>query len=262
MDPLPATERSTCSSLSCARPGACSPKKRLRSWPRPRDDEVELRSLAARRVAGEPLEHIVGSVIFGPLRLAVGPGAFVPRQRSLLVARLAADQAQSLDRPTVLELCCGVAPLAAFVAAAHHDADVIAADVNEAVLVFARANVPAGSVYAGSLFAALPTELRGTIDVVAAVPPYVPDNALGEMPREAREHEPIDTLLGGPDGLNVVRAILDEAAPWLSPSGVVMLELNVRQADPAIAYSNRCGLRASAVLHDDGQTAVLRATLG
>lgn len=72
--------------------------------------------LVRRRERGEPLEQLLGVVEFGALRLAVGPGVFVPRQRSLLLARLALRHTRAHPAPVLLEACAGVAPIASTVA--------------------------------------------------------------------------------------------------------------------------------------------------
>jgi release factor glutamine methyltransferase len=221
-------------------------------------DTAELACLTDRRLAGEPLEHVVGRVGFGGQVLSVGPAVFVPRQRTLLLAGLAADAARPRPAPVVVEVCAGVAPVAAVVAAALPGAQVHAADVDDRALAHAARNLPADAgVHAGHLLDALPDRLRGRVSVLAAVAPYVPAGRAGELPREARDHEPAAALYGGPDGLDLVRELVDTAAPWLAPDGVVLLELARSQWTAAAAHARRAGWRPASADHAEVPTRVL-----
>src|SRR5919107_1611782 len=151
---------------------------------------AELTSLVARRVAGEPLEHLLGWAEFCGLRIAVGPGVFVPRRRTELLVRLAAPLLRPGD--VVVELCCGAAAVATALAAAVPGLALHAVDVEPAAVDCARRNLApfGGHAYEGDLDTPLPAELHGRVDVVVANPPYVPTDAIALMPPEARDHEP------------------------------------------------------------------------
>ena len=219
---------------------------------------TDLAARLARRVSGEPLEHILGWVDFDGSHLFVGPGAFVPRQRSVLVAQLAVEEARRRPSCLVLEICCGVAPIGALVARDVELARVMASDSEPVSLQYARRNLPTSEVYLSDLFASLPREAVGRVGVLAAVPPYVPDTAAGQLPRDARTSEPADALYGGPDGLDVVRAILLDAGEWLDGTGVVLMEMHRSQVATASTEASICGLSADVVRHPDGHTTVLR----
>ena len=187
-----------------------------------------LDSLVSRRVAGEPLETVLGWVAFAGRRLVVRPGVFVPRRRTHLLARAAAAHAH--PGAVLLELCCGVGPVAAIVADDGEAAEVHLADVDEVALRCARVNVPRGRVHLSDLYADLPADLQGRVDVLAANAPYVPREQLALMPAEARDHEPTIALDGGKDGVEVHRRIVAGAGEWLSPSGVLLIETSAAQA--------------------------------
>lgn len=206
-----------------------------------------LAELVARRVAGEPLETVLGWAELDGLRLRVDPGCFVPRVRTVLLARLALR-----ERPrTLVELCCGVAPIAALVARDLPGTHVHAADLDPVPLGAARANLgPHGAVHDGDLYAALPSQLRGQVDVLAVNAPYVPSEEIALMPPEARLHEPLIALDGGPDGLALHRRVAAGAGEWLGPGGVLLIETSVRQAPVTASICTAAGLRAS-VVHDD-----------
>jgi len=221
-------------------------------------------SLVRRRLGGEPLEHLLGSVWFGPLQLAVGPGVFVPRQRSLLLARLAVQRARSRRAAVVLELCCGVAPIAATVAhelAGHLGeaaAELHASDIDPVALAYARRNLPADAgVHEGDLVSALPGHLRGRVHVLAAVAPYVPAGAAHLLPPEAREHEPARALLGGQDGTDLLQDIARHAPGWLAPAGRVLLEMHEEQRRTVVATARGAALCRARWHVDDGRTGVL-----
>ena len=218
----------------------------------------DLEELTARRVAGEPLEQVLGWAAFCGLRIAVSPGVFVPRQRTTLLVRLAVARARA--GTVVLDLCCGTGAIGAAVAAAVPGVQVHAADVAPAAVACARRNLApfGGQVVEGDLFDPLPAELRGRVGVLLANVPYVPTGAIARLPPEARDHEPREALDGGPDGLAVLRRVAVAAPAWLAPGGVLLTESGGDLAPAAAAALEDAGLRAEIVEDDDlGATAVL-----
>jgi release factor glutamine methyltransferase len=198
-----------------------------------------LTALVERRVAGEPLEHLLGWAEFCGLRIAVEPGVFVPRRRTELLVRLAAAFVRPGD--TVVELCCGAAAVATALTAAVPGIEAHAVDVDPAAIRCARRNLAGGHVYEGDLDAPLPAALRGSVAVVVANAPYVPTNAIALMPPEARDHEPARALDGGADGLDVQRRVAEAAPRWLAPGGSLLIETSAAQAARTAEAVRRAG---------------------
>jgi release factor glutamine methyltransferase len=192
-----------------------------------------------RRVAGLPLEQVLGWAEFCGLRIAVDPGVFVPRRRTEFLVQ----QAAALARPgdVIVDLCCGAGAIGAALAAAVDGAEVHAVDIDPAAVRCARQNVP-GHVYEGDLYEPLPAVLRGRVGILVANVPYVPTGEIGLLPTEARAHEPLAALDGGPDGLDVLRRVAAGAAGWLAPGGYLAIETSDRQAPRAAAAFAGSGL--------------------
>jgi release factor glutamine methyltransferase len=206
---------------------------------------ADLEVLVARRVAGEPLEHVLGRVEFAGLRLAVAPGVFVPRARTELLAREAVRLIGDRADPVLVELCCGVGAVAAAAVAALPGLEVHASDIDPAAVACARRNLPeAASVTVSDLDSSLPESLRGRVDVLVANAPYVPTDGIATMPREARDHEPVTALDGGPDGLDVARRVVALARGWLRPGGHLVIETGAGQAAALAEAFIRAGLAA------------------
>jgi release factor glutamine methyltransferase len=196
--------------------------------------------MVERRACGLPLEHVLGWAEFRGLRIAVTPGVFVPRKRTEFLA----GQAIALARPgdVVVDLCCGAGAIGAALAAAVDRAEVHAADIDHAAVRCARLNIPGGHVYQGDLYDPLPEGLRGRVAVLTANVPYVPTGEIGFLPPEARAHEPLAALDGGPDGLDVLRRVAAGAPGWLRPGGHLLIETSERQAQAAAAAFAASGL--------------------
>ncbi|MGY2873186.1 release factor glutamine methyltransferase [Marmoricola sp. URHA0025 HA25] len=220
------------------------------------DADGDLEVLVARRVSGEPLEWVLGWAEFADLHIAVRPGVFVPRRRTELLAAEAI--ARLRPAAVAVELCCGAAAVAAVILEEVPFVEVHAADIDPVAVACARDNLPNGNVHQGDLFDALPGDLRGRVDLVAANTPYVPSDEVALMPPEARDHEPRHTLDGGPDGLALLRRISASAPAWLVPGGHVLIEVSERQLPLAQAIFEADGLTASSAANDDlGATVVI-----
>jgi len=210
-----------------------------------------LAAMVERRVAGLPLEHVVGWAEFCGLRVAVDPGVFVPRQRTELLARRAA----ALARPgaTVVDLACGSGAVGLAVAALVDGVTLHAVDIEPAAVRCARRNLaPVGAhVYEGDLFDPLPAHLRGRVDVLVANVPYVPTAAVHLMPREARDNEPLVALDGGFDGLAVFRRVAAGARDWLAPGGHLLMETGADQAAAAAGALAAAGLAPDVVSDEE-----------
>jgi release factor glutamine methyltransferase len=198
--------------------------------------ESDLQTLLMRRVAGEPLEQVLGWAEFCGLRIVVEPGVFVPRRRTGLMVQEVVSMVEADAAAVVVDLCCGSGAVGAAIAAARPAVDVYAADIDPLAVRCARRNLDADRVFEGDLFDPLPQALRGRVDVLAVNTPYVPTAAIATMPPEARDHEPTVALDGGPDGLEVARRVSVEAPSWLTIGGSVLVETSRGQA-PTLARS-------------------------
>ena len=209
----------------------------------------ELERMTAERVAGAPLEVVVGWAELCGTRVAVQPGVFVPRQRTGLMARRAAALAG--PHGILVDLCCGTGAVGAVVLARQPGAEVWAADLDPAAVACARRNLPPERVRQGDLYAALPDRLRGRVDVLACNAPYVPTDEVAQMPREARDHEHRVALDGGGDGLDVQRRVVAAAGRWLAPAGVLLVETSRGQADRTLALFTAAGLKTRVETDDE-----------
>ncbi|MFE9169621.1 putative protein N(5)-glutamine methyltransferase [Streptomyces kebangsaanensis] len=222
----------------------------------------ELAALVGRRVAGLPLEQVLGWAEFHGLRIAVEPGVFVPRRRTEFLVDRAVAQAP--DASVVVDLCCGSGAVGAALAVVLGPLELHAADIDPAAVRCARRNLTPvnGTVHTGDLFTALPGELRGRVDVLAANVPYVPTREVGLLPSEARDHESLVALDGGADGLDVLRRVATEAPAWLAPGGCLLAEASERQAPEALAVFVRAGLTARLEVSEDLCANVVVGTRG
>ncbi|MFD7237287.1 putative protein N(5)-glutamine methyltransferase [Streptomyces syringium] len=231
-------------------------------------DSAELAAMVDRRIAGLPLEHVLGWAEFHGLRIAVDPGVFVPRRRTeFLVVQAVALARQppataARTAPVVVDLCCGSGAVGAALGAALDQVELHAADIDPAAVRCARGNLAAagGRVHEGDLYEPLPATLRGRVDVLVANAPYVPTEAIGLLPPEARLHEPLVSLDGGADGLDVQRRVTAAAPQWLAPGGHLLVETSERQASRTVEAFAGSGLIPRVVTCDDLNATVVIGT--
>ena len=184
-------------------------------------DTATLWPLVARREAGEPLAWVIGWTRFLGQRIRVDRGVYVPRYQTEMLAGRAVDLLP--EKGAAADLCTGCGAVAAVLGRHRPGARVVASDLDPAACRCAAGN--AVEVYQGDLTDPLPTDLRGRLDLVVAVVPYVPTGSLRFLPRDSRDYEPSLALDGGPEGTRVLERAVSAAAEWLRPGGSLLLEL-------------------------------------
>jgi release factor glutamine methyltransferase len=219
---------------------------------------AQLETMVRQRVAGLPLEVILGYAEFHGLRIDVDAGVFVPRRRTEFLV----DQAAALapEHPLILDICCGSGAIGAALMATLDRVELYAVDIDPASVQCARRNVEPGGgrVFEGDLYDPLPGRLRGQVDLVVANAPYVPSDSIALMSREARIHEPRVALDGGPHGIDVQRAVTAGAPRWLAPGGALIIETSDQQAPQTAEFFTRNGLIPRIVSDDElGATVVI-----
>jgi release factor glutamine methyltransferase len=220
-------------------------------------DAGALESMIARRVAGVPLEHVIGFADFAGVRLVVADTVFVPRHRTELLTSTARTMLR--DGGVVLDLCCGTGALGLVVVRGFTGVRLVATDIDPAAVDCARRNLLgiSGEVFAGDLFAVVPPDLRGRVDLLLANVPYVPTAEIAYLPEEFRVHEARAALDGGADGLDVLRRVAAEAAAWLAPGGALLTEAGSGQLETAHALLRAGGLRPETITDDETETNVV-----
>lgn len=232
---------------------------------------TDLPALVRRRAAREPLQHIIGTAPMGRLELQVGPGVFVPRPETELLAQWCVDAlaAGNTGAPVVVDLCTGSGALALAIADAVPPARVTGVELDPRARRWADRNVAAcrrlwagegvprtgtvevvaGDVVKHSLVdgGAL-SHLRGAVDLVVSNPPYVPLSA--EVSAEVR-HDPQHAVFGGDDGLDVIRPMMNVVRELLRPGGIVAIEHDDASGPDMIALLRGTGEWRGIEVHRD-----------
>jgi release factor glutamine methyltransferase len=213
-------------------------------------------ALLSRRAAREPLQHLTGTAPFRHVELAVGPGVFVPRPETELLAGWAVDRAREVVEqgrlPVVVDLCTGSGAIALSVVHEVPEARVHAVEMDEGALAWATRNLSGSRVdlRQGDMATAFP-DLDGAVDVVACNPPYIPMGAYATVSPEARDHDPGTALWSGQDGLDAIRVLERVAARLLRRDGVVGCEHADAQGQVAPAVFATSGRWAEVRDHED-----------
>lgn len=192
------------------------------------DFEARYAEAVRRRADREPLQHITGTAAFGELDLAVGPGVFIPRPETELLAEWAVRAVGGVEKqqPLVVDLGTGTGALALTVATRCPHARVIAVEKSPQAREYAERNVEATGarieIVAGDMTdPQLLSGLRGQVDVVVTNPPYVPET--GELDPEVYR-DPHEAVFSGADGMGAIRGLIPVASGLLAPGGVIGIE--------------------------------------
>lgn len=204
--------------------------------------------MVARRAEGEPVQLIKGYAIFRGLEVAARPGVFVPRDSTEFLAEQAVRRLRRRRRPVLVDLATGGGTIALAVVHEVRGVRAFGSDISAEAIRVARANSRRLGLRAtfvvGDLFAALPEDIGGRVDVVTLHPPYVPRGELRDLPVEIRRWEPAHTLSDrSADGLGLIGRTAAEAGAWLKPGGWLLIEVSPDRTRAVAAVMRRNGFR-------------------
>jgi release factor glutamine methyltransferase len=222
-------------------------------------DATRLHELLERRLTGEPLAWITGSVTFCGTAIRVEPDVYVPRWHTEALALRAAQLCPAAG--VAVDLCTGSGAVAATISRLRPAAQVVGTDLDDRAVACARRN--GVESYVGDLFGPVPPYLKGRVDVVVAVVPYVPERELQYLQRDTFTFETPLAYLGGVEGTDLLRRVVAGAPRWMRPGGSLLLELGGRQAELLRDDLARYQYTAVTVLHDEaGDVRGVEARLG
>lgn len=193
---------------------------------------------ARRRLGMEPLQHIEGTVQFGPLELRSDGRALVPRPETERLWEIVVERAAARPPAVIVDLCTGSGNLALGLKQAFPQADVYGTDLYDRALNLATANGALTGLEVdwrrGDLFSALPEAVRGRVDLMVANPPYLAEDEFPSLPEDVRDHEPYEALVAGPVGDEVLERIAAEAPEWLRPGALLACEISEFQEERSL----------------------------
>lgn len=194
--------------------------------------------LLARRVAGEPVQHLTGEAWFRYESLEVGPGVFIPRPETEVLVDLAlsALAERPAERRRVVELCAGSGAISLSLARELGGLELYAVELSDEAWPYLVRNLEGTGVeLVHEDMATALSGLAGSVDLVIANPPYIPEAHRGLLPTDVVGRDPDLALFSGRDGLDALRVVRERAALLLRPGGWVMAEHDETQSDAVVA---------------------------
>lgn len=210
--------------------------------------DIAYDALLKRREAREPLQHILGVAWFGPLELRVGPGVFIPRPETEVLADWAVRKLGAVEHPVVVDLCTGSGALALYISHQRPDAQVVGVELDDGALSYARANTRTSSVelvHGDATDDRILEELGGRVDIVVSNPPYVPLSP--DLAQEVYS-DPAIAVFAGKDGMSVIPRLIPTAARLLKPGGWLGIE-----------HDDETSLKVQAAVRDNGGFSAVEA---
>lgn len=225
------------------------------------------KSLHIRRRAGEPIAYLTGTREFFGRPFRVDARVLIPRPDTEILVEVALRRTRHLSLSArVLDLCTGSGCVAISLGRERPTTRVIATDISQAALDVARENaLRLGAINVaflqGDLFGALSLQIsqrahhkhRARFDLITANPPYIREDELPELQADVRDFEPRQALLGGKDGLDIVRLILEQAPLYLEDQGVIAMEIGADQAQQTAALFEQAGFSGIEITRDLAQ---------
>jgi release factor glutamine methyltransferase len=217
-------------------------------------DASRFREFTERRAGGEPLQYVLGHQDFYNLEFEVAPGVLIPRPETEILVEKTLSLIGQTEEPLICDVGTGSGCIIISLLHDRPGARGVALDISPKALNIAKRNADRLEVSnrldlrESDCFAAVTANER--FDFIVANPPYVPEGAYATLQREVRDHEPVEALVSGPDGLNMIRRLLRDAWDFANPNGYFLFEMGFDQNEGVLALVSQSKWRLTEVLDD------------
>jgi release factor glutamine methyltransferase len=221
-------------------------------------DLAGIRALGRRLIGGEPLQLITGDTQFFSFNFKTAPGVFIPRPETEILVETTARALEKTNQktPRILDLCAGSGVIAVSILKIVPEATAVAVDISKKSFDLTSENALRLGVESriecliGDLYKPLPPGT--TFDAIVSNPPYIPSSDIGSLSPTVRDFDPRESLDGGPDGLDTIRRILQNAPDNLREGGFIAFEIGISQSEKALLLARDAGFTDCTVIRDLG----------
>ena len=217
-----------------------------------------IRELVKRRRVREPIAYLRGEREFYGRPFRVDKRVLIPRPDTETLVEVALARTAHISLGArLLDICTGSGCVGITLARQRPTTRALATDLSPEAVACARENALALGAYnigflVSDLFSALERE-KHRFDVITGNPPYIAQGEIPTLDADIKDFEPHLALDGGPDGLVLVRRIVDEAPPFLAPRGIVALEIGAGQAGEVASLFESAGYTNVQIARDLGK---------
>ena len=208
----------------------------------------------SERELGRPTQYILGEWEFMGLTFAVGEGVLIPRGDTEVLVETILEKQQEEGFTTILDIGTGSGCIPVSLGRYGKFTNILAVDISPKALDYARKNAEKNNIsidfYESDLFAGVPGEWRGRLEAIVSNPPYITKKDLDGLMTEVRDHEPMNALDGGEDGLDFYRVIVEQAKEWLVDGGWLFFEIGYDQGEALLSLFREFGYTESELKQD------------
>ncbi|NLL79228.1 MAG: peptide chain release factor N(5)-glutamine methyltransferase [Clostridiales bacterium] len=206
--------------------------------------------LIVKRALHIPLQYLTGVQEFMGLEFQVNENVLVPRQDTEVLVEEAVRFLH--DGMRILDMCTGSGCILLSLLHYSNDCEGVGADISESALAVAKQNAERIGVSEAVRFVRsdLFSDVEGKFDMIISNPPYIRTDVIPTLMEEVREHEPMEALDGGDDGLFFYRRIIEEAPAYLNGGGQLFFEIGYDQADAVMILLASAGFKDIALVQD------------
>ena len=208
----------------------------------------------SERELGRPTQYILGEWEFMGLPFSVGEGVLIPRGDTEVLVETVLEKQQSEGFMSILDIGTGSGCIPVSLGRYGKFTNILAVDVSAKALTYARKNAEKNNIhvdfYESDLFAGVPGEWKGRLEAIVSNPPYIPKKDLDGLMTEVRDHEPMNALDGGEDGLDFYRVIVEQAKEWLVDGGWLFFEIGYDQGEALLSLLREFGYTESKLKQD------------
>lgn len=203
----------------------------------PEDKQELLNKVIKEKITGKPLEYIFNSADFLGRKFYVDERVLIPRPETEELILKTQKKLKQTPK-NILDLCTGSGCIGISLALNYPHAQVTCSDISALALQVAKQNAEMHKAKINFTKSDLFEKINGTFDLIISNPPYIKEDDINTLSPEVKQ-EPRLAQIGGPDGTEIIENIIKEAPQFLTPGGLLALEIGNKEGQKVLQFFSR-----------------------